>query len=381
MDVILKRINDYNYEILENEINNIFNYFHFLDNLSNDKKVFIKLNCVGPFSYEMGITTHPIILDVVLKIITKYTNNIVVGDNPAVRDINFTLKKCGLLEVIKKYNVSILKGNDVITIENKNAKTYNKFEVSKEMIEADYLINLPKIKTHSLAYMTCAEKNFFGLIYGLNKSAWHTKANNPLDFGEAINDLYGAFLNCYNKNNIIHIADGIVGLEGEGPSTGGFAKSANAIIASSDAISVDTVACFVCGLDYNKLFITQIGAKRGYGEGDINNIKLIGNNLNDFNDIKFLAPRDSLSNIGLRILQIKFFKNILLEHPKINKDKCIKCGECTRICPVKTMQIKNKKYPTLKPINCIRCWCCQEVCPQNAISKTNKPLLGKIFLK
>ncbi len=74
-------------------------------------------------------------------------------------------------------------------------------------------------------------------------------------------------------------------------------------------------------------------------------------------------------------------KNLLLEHPHINKDKCIKCGQCATICPPKAMTIEKGKYPSLKSINCIRCWCCAEVCPQNAITKTKRPIFGRIVLK
>ena len=72
---------------------------------------------------------------------------------------------------------------------------------------------------------------------------------------------------------------------------------------------------------------------------------------------------------------------MLLEHPQIDINKCIKCGQCATICPVKTMQIEKGKYPHLKSNICIRCWCCAEVCPQNAIYKSKRPLLGRIILK
>jgi formate hydrogenlyase subunit 6/NADH:ubiquinone oxidoreductase subunit I len=39
------------------------------------------------------------------------------------------------------------------------------------------------------------------------------------------------------------------------------------------------------------------------------------------------------------------------------------------------------KYPAADKAKCIRCWCCTEVCPQNAITKSKKPLLGKILLR
>ena len=72
------------------------------------------------------------------------------------------------------------------------------------------------------------------------------------------------------------------------------------------------------------------------------------------------------------------FRNLLLEHPVIDKDKCIKCGECAKICPPHTMQIKPKEFPKLKAKTCIRCWCCAEVCPQNAIEKSKRPIIGRI---
>lgn len=381
MNVIIKKCYDYDFSLVKQKIKEIMDELDLLNKINANSKVFIKLNCVGPFDYSLGITTHPVILKAVLELVKEKTNNIIVGDNPATRDITFTLKKCGLYDIIKQYDANIIDGKIFTKIYNDNPKIYSTFEVSKQMIDTDVLINLPKLKTHSLAYMTVAQKNFFGLIYGLNKSAWHVKANNPLEFGDAINDLYGAFLQSFKDKVLVHICDGILGLEGEGPSTGGKPKKANAIIASYDAVSLDRVACELVHLDYKKLFINQIANERKYGEGNLENINILGDSLDEFKDINFIPPKDSLSNIGLKILKIRFLRNLLLEHPIIDKNKCIKCGECAKICPPKTMTIKPKQTPSLKSINCIRCWCCAEVCPQNAISKSKRPLIGKIILK
>ena len=206
-----------------------------------------------------------------------------------------------------------------------------------------------------------------------------------IEFADAINDLYGAILEQMTNKTMIHICDGIVGLEGEGPSSAGITKKANIILTSFDAVSLDRVACEVTKLNHQKLFITNTACDRKIGEGDINNIEILGDSLNDFQDLSFLEPKDSLSNFGLKILKIKPLRNLLLEHPVIEESKCIKCGECVKICPPKTMIIKKKdgkvSFPKLKAINCIRCWCCSEVCPQNAIKKNKRPLLGKILFK
>lgn len=381
MNVVIKKCEEYDFNLVREKINEIFNTLDFYSKINKDTNVFIKLNLVGAFDCSLGITTHPIVLKAVLDLLKDKTNNIVVGDNPATKDQIVTLKKCGLYNIIKEYNCDILEPTIFTKINNSNPKIYNTFEVSKQMIDADVLINIPKLKTHTLAYMTVAQKNFFGLIYGLNKSAWHVKASNPLEFGEAINDLYGALLESYKDKTILHLCDGILGLEGEGPSSAGNPKNANCLLGSYDAVSLDRIACELVKLDHSKLYITNIAGERKYGEGDLYKINILGDDLSNFEDIHFVAPKDSLSHIGLKFLRFKFLRNLILEHPKINKDKCIKCGECAKICPPKTMKLEKGQIPHLKNTQCIRCWCCAEVCPRSAIDKSNRPLLGKILLK
>lgn len=380
--VSLVKCDTYEYDTVHAKTVKAIDYLGgFASLIKPNDRVFIKLNCVGPFEASKHITTHPAIFKAVVCEVLKITNNIIVGDNPATKDIVYTLKKNGLFNICEEFNLQILNGKDSINIYNEHAKIHKEFEVSKEMIEADVLINMPKLKTHSLAYITCAEKNFFGFIYGLKKAGWHVKSNNPLQFGESINDLYGAVLKAYSNKTIINICDGIVGLEGEGPSTGGSPKQANAIIASLDAVSLDRVAVEVMGLDYNKSFINTIANERNLGVGSLDYISILGDSLNGFKDIVFEAPKDSLSILGLRLLKIKPLRNIVLEHPVINHDKCLRCGECVKICPPHTMQIKKGKFPRLQTTKCIRCWCCAEVCPANAISKSKRPIIGRIVFK
>lgn len=374
--VALQKCEKYDLELVIEKINTIFDLLGGIDKyIKKDAKIFVKCNCVGPFAPDMGITTHPVFVEAVLNVLKTRTNNIILGDNPATRDITYTLKKTEIYPLLEKYNVKILDQTKIVTINNPNPSLYSSFEVSKEIIDCDVLINLAKLKTHTLTYMTGCHKNYFGLIYGLNKAGWHVKANNPADFAIAFNDLYGALLSEFSNKQILNFSDGILGLELDGPSTGGKPKMANAIIASLDAVSVDVIASRIVHLDEEKLILAKEAAKRGIGE--IKDITVVGDKVSDFN-VYFDEPTNNVGGKGLSLLRKPIFRNALLEHPTVDHNKCIRCGECAKICPPHTMQIKPKEYPRLNPTKCIRCWCCAEVCPQNAISKSKRPLIGRI---
>lgn len=379
--VALLKCENYEYDSVLNQIKTAVDLLGGFDSFINkNDKVFIKLNCVGPFAPELGITSHPVFVQAIIRLVKQYTDDITVGDNPATKDLIFTLKKCGLYEMLVAEGVKIFNGKANSVIVNDNAKYYRQFEVSKEIVETDVLINAPKLKTHSLTYMTVAQKNLFGFIYGLKKAGWHVKAKNPLEFVEALNDLYGAILNAFAGKKMLHICDGIIGIEGDGPSRAGLTKKAGMIIASADAVSLDRVAVEAVGLNHRDFHMNRIAGERRYGESDIDNITILGNSISDFSEARFKAPENRYNSMIFKMLKIKRLRNMLLEYPIIIPDLCIRCGECVKICPPKVMTFRGK-YPAADKAKCIRCWCCTEVCPQNAITKSKKPLLGKILLR
>jgi uncharacterized protein (DUF362 family)/ferredoxin len=379
--VYLSKCNDYNLNTIKHFFHKTFDALekqHLI--LKSNQRVFLKVNGLAPFSQEKAITTHPVFVKAMIQVLKERgINQISVGDNPAVRDMISVFKKCGIYEVCIDEGVKLADTANLTTIYNENGILYKMFEVSEEMMSADVLINLPKLKTHSFTYLTCAQKNLFGTIYGLSKASWHVKASDPMSFGEAMNDLYGAIVHHFSNKILLHFCDGILALEGDGPSTGGSAKQFGALIASSDAVSLDRVALEIAKLDPSKSFINVIAQYHNYGLYNIDAIQIVGNSIADFNTHFLVPPTKTIP--ALSLLKIQAIKNMTLEYPIIQEDLCIRCGECAKICPPHTMTMTKGEYPTLDSSKCIRCWCCQEVCPQNAITTSNRPLLGKLILK
>jgi uncharacterized protein (DUF362 family)/ferredoxin len=379
--VYLSKCNDY-------DLNAIKRFFHKTFNeleeqqvfLKSSQRVYLKVNGLAPFPKEKAITTHPVFVKAMIQVLKERgINQITVGDNPAVRDMISVFKKCGIYDVCMEEKVKISDTANLTTISNENGILYKMFEVSEEMMSTDVLINLPKLKTHSFTYLTCAQKNLFGTIYGLSKAGWHVKASDPMSFGEAMNDLYGAIVDHFSDKTLLHFCDGILALEGDGPSTGGSPKHFGALIASLDAVSLDRVALEIAKLDPNKSFINVIAQYHNYGLYNIDEIRLVGTRLEDFESHFLIPPTKTIP--ALSLLKIQAIKNMTLEYPVIQEDICIRCGECAKICPPHTMSMAKGEYPILDSSKCIRCWCCQEVCPQNAIKTSKRPLLGKLILK
>lgn len=380
VNVYLKACDNYELNNLEKCIGEALASTSFA-NITSDDTVFIKVNSLGAYNPDLAITTNPLFLKAVIRLVKNKTDKIIVGDNPASKDMIAAFKKNGMYDIVCEEKVVLLDGAKQTTITNPNFHTYKEFEVSEQIMSADYLINLPKLKTHTLTYYSGAQKNLFGTIYSLAKSSWHVKAPTPLDFAYVIADLYGAIKNNFKEDHIINCMDAIDALEGEGPSTSGSKNHFGAILASNDAIALDSVAIKVASLDHDKYLIGKVSSELSLGEYNIDAINILGDNIDLFKDKKLREPDKGVSSRTMKLLRLRFVRNACLEHPKIDKEICKRCGECANICTSHAMTITKGEYPKLKSNKCIRCWCCQEVCPHHAIKKTKRSLIGKMIFK
>ena len=328
MEVYIKYCKDYN--DIQKQVDYLLDSV--LDNgkvIKEGMTVFLKTNALSPHPSSKAITTHPLVVKAAIHYFKKYNVKIIVGDNPATKDMKLVYKVNGTLDIIEQENVELADNKELKVIMSTNYKRYKEFNVSKQIVDADILVNMPKLKTHGLAYFTGAQKNLFGLIYGLEKAQWHVKSSTPLEFGEAMADLYSAIKSEMKDKIFINLMDGIEGLEGEGPSTGGVKKEANVLLSSKDAVALDRVAIEIVKLDYKKSFISIITSNRGLGEFCLENIEIKGDELSLFKDVHFKPAK--IEEIGIRSLKLvnKYnVKNLVLEHPTFDKKLCVKCGEC-----------------------------------------------------
>ncbi|HBQ98630.1 MAG TPA: thylakoid-associated protein, partial [Cyanobacteria bacterium UBA11691] len=115
--------------------------------------------------------------------------------------------------------------------------------LSKEAMDADVVINLPKIKAHQQLTMTLGVKNLFGCVPGKMKAWWHMQAGkSPQEFGAMLVETARTI-----APNLT-ILDGIIAHEGNGPMRG-IPRFLGILGASEDVFALDLNVLEILGVD------------------------------------------------------------------------------------------------------------------------------------
>jgi uncharacterized protein (DUF362 family)/Pyruvate/2-oxoacid:ferredoxin oxidoreductase delta subunit len=336
------------------------------------QRVLLKPNLLAAWAPDSGVTTHPAIVEAVIELAREAGGNCALGDSPAFggeSDAAFAklLTKCGLSEVLDGMKVE---GRRFQTTgpetEIPNAKVFHSIPLTDALSDADVLINLPKLKTHSLCIYTGAVKNLFGCVSGHRKAMFHLQAGDkPELFAQMLVDLHKAV------KPQLSIMDGVLGMDGAGPSAGR-RREFKVVIASSNPVALDAVACMVAGFDPEIVPTLRLASEQGLGPIKRDEIEIVGATPEEVRINDFLLPEsgDMFNRVPKFIFHA--FRNQLVLSPRIHRRKCIRCNECLKICPAQAIRSENKL--TFDYSKCIRCYCCAEVCPREAIYLHAGPL-------
>jgi uncharacterized protein (DUF362 family) len=334
-----------------------------------DDRVLIKPNILIAKPPEEAVTTHPALIEAIIMVIKKAGAVPLVGDSPGglVGNVGEHWKVTGIEEVCNRLNVEILNFESSGVYEKRI--NGNHYHIAKPVLDADFIINVPKIKTHGLTILTCAIKNMYGTIPGLTKVNYHKEAPKPSDFAELVVDIFAL------SKPGLNIVDGIIGMDGNGPSAGN-PKEMGLILASTDAIAVDSLICQILGKNPLKVPTNKNAYERELGEADINKIKVLGYQPDVVDDFKW-SPNIASSLDMVPSFISKGLMRFWWSRPVIDPEVCTKCGKCVKNCPVEALSV-GVKIPEFDYPECINCMCCMEMCPEKAV-KLEKSMLSKLL--
>jgi uncharacterized protein (DUF362 family)/NAD-dependent dihydropyrimidine dehydrogenase PreA subunit len=367
--VIIQECKDYELETLIEKIDNAIEMLGGWDKFVKPQDtVLLKVNLIGPKSSESGAVTHAEFVRAIVRILKSRNCDVWIGDSSggAIAGIAPTaqsLKVAGYERVAKEERAEVKNfDREGVVAVKPESRCEETMHIAKPMFDADVVINVPKLKTHSAQIFSGAVKNVFGCIPGLKKAKYHRMAPDSSDFGQIICDIHKA------TKIQLHIMDGILAMEGEGP-TAGSIYQANKIIISEDPLALDVVAAKMVGIDVEDVPILETARNRNLGEGWLENITLAGDYEQIPRLVRFKLPKrirgTKNKNSKALVRVIDFFKT----HPQINPNKCKKCNMCVESCPVQAIDKDTKKidYNT-----CIECMCCHELCMFKAVELKNE---------
>ncbi|RLG11801.1 hypothetical protein DRN69_07345 [Candidatus Pacearchaeota archaeon] len=308
------------------------------------KRVLIKPNVLGYYEKNLeAIITHPSIVKALIKI---FKGRQLIGES-SFMDTKKSFEKTGYQFKGKK----IFEQEKLVKVKDDKAKILKEFYLPEILKQIDLLINVPKLKTHTLTKITGAIKNLYGCIPGGLKQVLHKKATGGENFSSLLVDIY------QNLKPQLNIMDAVVGMEGEGPSAGK-SKKVGLILASKNAVALDIVASKIIGYSPSEIWMIKEAVNRKLYPGL--KVKIVGD-FKKIPNLKFEKPAPEKRTLVRAVLRKLVRENPIL----VNKERCVKCGICARKCPVKA--IKLNPYPEINKKKCIRCFCCIEVCPQHAL--------------
>lgn len=373
--VIISKCTAYEDKKLESSVSDIFQKIGNIESLLKPgDTVVIKPNMLLGKSPDQVVTTHPDLIKQVIDKLREFDCKIIIGDSPGgpfnKARLKRIYKKTGFLKLADDEKVSLNYNTSSTKISFKEGFLVKSFEISDFILNADLIINMSKLKTHSFMKYTGAVKNLFGSIPGMKKAEYHLRMPEASNFALMLVDL-ARFIAPQ-----INIMDAIIGMEGAGPSAGEKRKFGY-VMASTSCFSLDVAGSYLFNIDPEDIPTIYQGKKKGL-VGSVDEITLKGDKLvpaentitpdineSDTRKVNNLPP--FLANIVNKLLKPR---------PIFNKDKCVKCGDCAANCPAEAIELDD--YPEVDLNACIRCFCCQELCSYEAVD-IKKPILGKLF--
>jgi uncharacterized protein (DUF362 family) len=212
-------------------------------------RVLLKPNLV---EYESGtvINTHAKVVGAVAQaMLSAGAREVVVAEGPGHRrDLEYLLVSTGLYDHLKDMKLRFvdLNHDDVRAIRLRSRfTTLDEIMLPVELLQADFIVSMPKLKTHHWAVMTASMKNLFGVVpgavYGWPKNVLHFHGidNSIIDLTSTVRPH-------------LAIVDGIVGMEGDGPIMGS-PRAVGLIAMGADPLAVDATCARVIGLDPARL--------------------------------------------------------------------------------------------------------------------------------
>ncbi|MCM2359241.1 MAG: DUF362 domain-containing protein [Geobacteraceae bacterium] len=322
------------------------------------ERVLLKPNMLSAKAPAKAVTTHPELLRAVIELVQEAGGLPLVGDSPGIGELRKVAGKSGMLRVVEESGARLVEFTEPLEVAGQGL--FKRLELARPYLEADRVINLPKLKTHEMMTMTCGVKNLFGAVVGHGKAAWHLKAGADKElFARMLLEIY------LLRKPDLTIVDAVTAMEGDGPGSGDPVQ-VGLLLAGANPLAVDVIAAEIAGIPRKLLYLERTARKLGIDGAERSTIVTAGLPLDEARVAPFRLPPLSDVQFGLPPFLKNRLRHYLTTRPCVVPEKCRLCGVCADACPPRAIEIRDGKL-LFDYHRCIRCFCCRELCPDGAL--------------
>lgn len=321
------------------------------------KRIMLKPNLLAWRRADDIACVHPkLIVETARFFLDAGAKEVALLENPAVQTAPAIIRSMGIDGDLKKLGVYVANFSDYKRLPLPPEVKFHNIELAAEFLEYDAVADIAKAKTHAMMILTLCVKNLFGLVKGCDRMGWHLAVGR--DFAKFADMLLDIYLSVRPRFNIL---DAVTCMEGNGPGSGtpvhrGF------LAGSSDSLALDASAAAIFGVPNLLLLRNAEERKLDFSYENRGDVPPV-------NPLKRPDPPGILTEWG--VFLPPFLKGLLrdfaVSKPRLDPSRCIGCGLCAKMCPPRSLKLKDGK-PVFDLPNCIRCYCCQEHCPKGAIT-------------
>ncbi len=222
------------------------------------KRVLLKPNLVEPTRLIPHMTTHPAMIVAAAEVFRRWGASVTVGEAPGhVRDTEMALIESGVGEALRDADLAFADLNYEEVDWRANLGRVSRLRgiyLPRSVLEADYVVSLPKMKTHHWVGVTCSMKNFYGVLPGI-KYGWPKNVLHWNGIPQTVIDINATL------PSTLAIVDGIECMEGDGPIMGSM-KPMGAVLVGANLPAVDATAARLMGLVPERVNYLQLAADR-----------------------------------------------------------------------------------------------------------------------
>ncbi len=302
-----------------------------LDGLSSHSKVFIKPNIVfwtkvSPFPKWGVITTSRVVQDMVSLLKERGINDITIGEGTVLFDPRDNETPAHAFETLG-YN--LLKKRFGVKVINVFERPFKKVDLgdgvelnfNADVLDSDFVVNIPVLKTHAQTLVSLGIKNIKGLIDINSRKKCHS--------ADPVRNLHYMVSKLANKlPPTFTILDGIYTNE-RGPSFDGKIRRSNLLVASTDVLSTDKVGAWILGYHTSDVPHLVYAAQERKRTQDLSDVEVVGEKLADVSmrlEYSFGYNQTDTLPLPMEKMGIKG-----LAYPKYDLTLCTYCSALTGI--------------------------------------------------